>query len=244
MYYKIINNNKENWILLIHSICSDMRVFDKYIDSLSNLYNILLLDLPGHGISRDIPMNYDIQNEVVEIMNKNNIPKVDIWAVSLGAIISIKIMEKYPERVSSAVLAGAAFGLNNRLYSTLFYMFNIVGSYIPSGIWLKLFTDVVISGKNKKRIVNQMKEYAKDINTQTILQWLKFMEHEYKRNICNVANSIPIKKVYIIGSKDNVFKPCIVKHIAQNDFNQIVVLENCSHLCHLDINVDIAKMLG
>lgn len=81
MYYKVINNSKDKWILLIHCICSNMDIFDSYIKELSLTYNILLLDLSGHGKSSEIEefSLKEVVEEIIKILDNENINKVDIW---------------------------------------------------------------------------------------------------------------------------------------------------------------------
>lgn len=166
MYYKVINNSKDKWILLIHCICSNMHIFDSYIKELSLTYNILLLDLPGHGKSSEIKKFSlkEVVEEIIKILDNENINKVDIWGISLGAIIANELEITCPERVSTMVLEGAAFGLKNKVYLKLFNIFNKLNFLIPSRLYINIFINLVIRGKNRKQVTKIINEHKKEIN--------------------------------------------------------------------------------
>ena len=51
--YEILDNNKEEWVVFIHGIGGSTKTWEKQIDAFSEKYNLLLLDLPGHGANAD-----------------------------------------------------------------------------------------------------------------------------------------------------------------------------------------------
>lgn len=81
MYYKIIDNKKEKWIVLLHCICSNMRLFDNSLDMLCRNYNVLMIDLPGHGKSKDC--NDKINFESTALYIANIIKELQIRKVSI-----------------------------------------------------------------------------------------------------------------------------------------------------------------
>ena len=48
--YELIDNQKEEWIVFVHGIGGSTKTWKKQIDDFSEHYNLLLLDLPGHGL--------------------------------------------------------------------------------------------------------------------------------------------------------------------------------------------------
>lgn len=243
MYYKLIDNNKDKWIMLIHCICSNMHIFDSYITELSLTYNIILLDLPGHGKSFEIEefTLQEVSEEIVKILDKENIVKVDIWGISLGAIVANEIEVTYPEKIGVMVLEGAAFGLKNKLYLRLFNIFNKLNFLIPSRLYINIFINLVIRGKNKKQVKKVINKHKKEINKKAIKLWLKIMNEEYRHNIYSRVGTNN-RRIYIMGEYDKVFIDSINKNIKEDYFNKIIILKNTGHLCHLENYIDIAKL--
>lgn len=244
MYYNIINNNKEKWILLLHCIGSNMNIFSDYIEDLSKEYNIILVDLPGHGKSNNIEeftLN-GVANEIKEILDMNSIQKVDIWGISLGAIVANEFAKLNSNKIGIMVLEGAAFGLKNKMYLKMFNLFNKIKFLLPSKIYINLFVNLVISGKNRRKIINIMKEHKSIANVKAIKLWLSIMNDEYINNIyINMQSNN--KRLYLMGKKDRVFIDSIVDNVKENLNNKIIILENSSHLCHLDEHIDICNII-
>ena len=51
--YDIIDNRHEEWVVFIHGIGGSTKTWKRQIDLFSEKYNLLLLDLPGHGYNSD-----------------------------------------------------------------------------------------------------------------------------------------------------------------------------------------------
>ena len=51
--YEIIDNQKEEWVVFVHGIGGSTKTWGKQIEAFSEQYNLLLLDLPGHGLNAD-----------------------------------------------------------------------------------------------------------------------------------------------------------------------------------------------
>ena len=51
--YEIVNNQKQDWVVFVHGIAGSTLTWKKQVDDFSKQYNLLLLDLPGHGKNAD-----------------------------------------------------------------------------------------------------------------------------------------------------------------------------------------------
>ena len=51
--YEIIDNQAEEWVVFIHGLGGSTKTWKKQIDAFSKNYNLLLLDLPGHGLNAE-----------------------------------------------------------------------------------------------------------------------------------------------------------------------------------------------
>lgn len=244
MYYKVINNKKKRWILLIHCICSNMNIFKNEISKLSKKYNVLLIDLPGHGNSQDYEkFTFEtVASEIAEILNSLKIDSFDIWGISLGAIVATYVAEIMPERIGKIIFEGPAFGFKNRIMTNAFNMFNTIKFFLPKKVYIWLFIQLTLYGKNKKKIKKCMLEYTKFVNKNSIALWLDLMNKEYLHGMDKKLSKININKIYYIGEKDYVFKSYVVKNIKNDINNSIIILKDCSHLCHLE-NESLANYL-
>ncbi len=242
MYYKVIDNNKKKWILLLHCICANMHIFDTYLDELSKKYNILLVDLPGHGKSRTIQSNIEFQGivkEIFEIMEDINIEKITVWGISLGGVIAKYMLEYDSKKIEKIIFEGPAFMIENIFLRMLFKIFNVIKPVLPKKRYLRAFIYAVIPSKNMKKIRQKMYEMLEDANYKIIAQWLTKLEKEYTKKDLNVLNKSKVSKIYMVGSKDYIFKNGVVKNINNNKYNEIILKKECGHLCHLETKIFI-----
>jgi pimeloyl-ACP methyl ester carboxylesterase len=100
-------------VLLLHGLTMNIELNWAglgIIDSLSSRYTVIALDQRGHGGS-DKPNNpeaYGIHlvEDVVRLLDHLQISRVHVVGYSLGGLVSLKFLTKYPGRVASAVLGG------------------------------------------------------------------------------------------------------------------------------------------
>ena len=48
-YIKYGNDKSKKYVVLIHSLCTNMHVFDKQLEYFKKDYNVILIDLPYHS---------------------------------------------------------------------------------------------------------------------------------------------------------------------------------------------------
>ena len=92
-YTKFLCKNKDaGWITFVHVAGGSSTIWFKQIKYFSKKYNLLLLDLRGHGKSKSIPINpfkkkytFDsITNDILEVINAEKIKKSHFVGIPLG----------------------------------------------------------------------------------------------------------------------------------------------------------------
>lgn len=114
VYYVSRKDNAE-WILFIHAAFVNHNMFKTQIDYFQDKYNILTLDIIGHGESTETEKGDGIDKMAMWIRNilkKEGIDKLHIVGVSLGAVLAQDFADKYPEAVRSLACFGG-YDINN-----------------------------------------------------------------------------------------------------------------------------------
>ena len=123
LYYKTYENNRsDQWVAFIHGAGGSSSIWFRQIKSFQEQYNVLLLDLRGHGKSQEAFERYftnehnfeNISKDIIDVLDHLKIEKAHFVGISLGTIIIRTICEIAPERVQSLILGGAVTRLNVR----------------------------------------------------------------------------------------------------------------------------------
>ena len=100
------------WLVLVHGFSQDGRAFSAQIDSFRDRYRLLLIDLPGHGRSRDMPGPYghaELADAVSRTLNTVIEPAhpLAFWGTHTGAAVALLLAARDASRFSALVLEGA-----------------------------------------------------------------------------------------------------------------------------------------
>jgi pimeloyl-ACP methyl ester carboxylesterase len=120
-YETYIHTNTKKWVTFVHGAGGSSSIWFKQIRSFSEHYNVLLLDLRGHGKSKSIDLkqlkrySFDvIREDIIEVLDHLKIEKSHFVGISLGTIIIRDIAEHHPHRMDSMILGGAVMKMNFR----------------------------------------------------------------------------------------------------------------------------------
>src|SRR5215470_12363889 len=100
-------------VVLIHGLSASARInwqMPGIISMLSKKYQVIALDMPGHGES-DKPSNEEaygvaMVEDVVRLLDHLKIQKAHIVGYSMGGMIAVKFMATHQERTLSGVVGG------------------------------------------------------------------------------------------------------------------------------------------
>jgi 3-oxoadipate enol-lactonase len=98
-------------VVLVNSLGTDLRMWDSQIEPLSQHFRVLRYDFRGHGASSVPAAPYTIEQfglELLALLDTLQIERAHICGLSLGGIIALYFVSRYPERVNRAVFANTA----------------------------------------------------------------------------------------------------------------------------------------
>ncbi len=237
----MIDNNKEKWILLLSCIGSTSDViFKNQLDSLAKSFNILSFDYPGHGLNFKCDSNftiYTIVESIISKMDELKISKISILSISLGTIISHKLILNYPERFETCIFVGAVIDFSMNMIKYLFKFFTIIEPFMWYKLYLKVMIKMIIPYGTDEKRRKKLYLYLSNINKKVIGKWLKIMADEifFYNNRLNMKkiSELKIKKVYLSGNKDLIFLRGL-DNIYVNDYNLVYIINDAGHFCHID----------
>lgn len=115
IYYEKIEKSLSNgYLVLLHSLTGNTARWDEYLNGFKKDYNILLIDLLGHGKSES-PKNLnsfkpEFQSKIIlEILKKEKIKKSNIICHSYSFNISLDLLKKNPSKFKRMIAISPFF---------------------------------------------------------------------------------------------------------------------------------------
>lgn len=113
--YYIGRKENKDWVLFLHAAFADHNMFNSQTEYFRDKFNILTVDIIGHGNSTDTRRGDSIDKMSIwinEILKKEEIEKVHIVGVSLGAVLAQDFANRFPSEVQSLACFGG-YDINN-----------------------------------------------------------------------------------------------------------------------------------
>jgi len=108
-----LSAGKGDPVVLIHGLHSSAEINWKLtgvFGELAKTHRVVAIDLPGHGRSdkpkKDDAYGLQVVEDVVALMDHLKIKKAHVVGYSLGGMVTVKLLAKYPDRVSAATVGG------------------------------------------------------------------------------------------------------------------------------------------
>lgn len=114
VYYVSGAEHKE-WLLFLHAAFVNHNMFRSQIDYFQDKYNVLTLDIIGHGNSIHTQKGDSISGMsewINQILKREGIEKIHIVGISLGAVLAQDFANKNPKAVQSLACFGG-YDINN-----------------------------------------------------------------------------------------------------------------------------------
>ena len=236
------NDTSTDWVTFVHGAGGSSSVWFKQIREFQKHFNVLLLDLRGHGSSKSpiknaIKQKYTftaIANDIVEVIDYLKIEKSNFVGISLGSIVIRQLAEMHPEKVKSMIFGGAILKMNFRS-QILMRVGNIFKYVLPYLMLYKLFAFVIMPKKNHKQSRLLFINEAKKLYQKEFIKWFKLTAeiNPVLKWFRQVELNIPT--LYVMGEEDYMFLP-IVRKVVEKHFksSKLIVIENCGHVVNVE----------
>lgn len=234
-----LNPNTDRWITFVHGAGGSSSIFFKQIRDFQKHANLLLLDLRGHGESKNVKTNESytfpfLANDIHVVLEHLSIQKSHFVGVSLGTILIRQLAENYPEKVESMILGGAIFKMNFR--SQVLMKLGMVLRFAVPYLWLyRLFAFIIMPRKNHKAARLLFVNEAKKMNQKEFIKWFQLTAEINPILRKFRAEELQIPTLYIMGSQDYMFLPSIKNIVINHSSSSILVeIQNSGHVVNVE----------
>jgi len=235
------NKESQQWVTFIHGAGGSSTIWFKQIKAFSRFFNLLLIDLRGHGKSKHHMLDltnsiytFDaIAADIVEVLDHEKIKSSHFMGISLGTILIRTIAEKSPERVNSMIMGGAILKFNFK--SRLLMRFGNATKSILPYMWLyKILAFIIMPKRNHKESRLLFIREAKKLYQKEFIRWFKLTSEVIPLLKVFRQKQIKVPTLYVMGEQDYMFLPAVRKVVEQHQRSQLQVIPNCGHVVNVE----------
>ena len=150
IYYRVNDfEATRQTLVFIHGLSGNSSAWEPYEQEFMDKYNLLCIDLRGHGRSKKYSKEKDYAmglfvNDIEELFDYLKIEKCIIISHSFGSVIAVGLIQRDPDRIKGAIFLAPTFK-SKRALSTL-------SMRLVSGIFAFFSRALPISSRPGKRI--------------------------------------------------------------------------------------------
>lgn len=236
--YKVYDNQKKDWIVFIHGIGGSILTWKKQIEPFSERYNLLLLDLPGHGLSKYDKLKKinkrEVNENIKEVLDFLGIQKADFVGMSLGSLVIAQFAVKYPEYINAIVFGGAVIRVDG-IFKWLMNTTNTIKRFLPYRLTYNIFAHIMMPKKNHKKSRMFFIRESLKIKRESFMEWIDYMSIiSHSQKLLEKLKKLNISILFISGDEDICFIKGTKKVADFLTKSKIKIIEKCGHVCTIE----------
>lgn len=236
------NTTSQEWVTFVHGAGGSSTIWFQQIRDFKKHYNVLLLDLRGHGNSKPtlksaFRQKYTfsaLANDILEVLDHLKIKKAHFVGISLGTILIRQLAEMHPERVKSMILGGAILKMNFRS-QILMKLGNVFKYVLPYLVLYRLFAFVIMPKKNHKQSRLLFINEAKKLYQKEFIKWFRLTAQINPILKWFRQAELNIPTLYVMGEEDYMFLPSVRKVVEKHfKSSRLFVVAQCGHVVNVE----------
>jgi pimeloyl-ACP methyl ester carboxylesterase len=236
--HNIVDNGHDEWVVFIHGIGGSTKTWKKQIELFSEKYNLLLLDLPGHGENADNIIHCvdprKLNDGIKGTLDYLNIRSAHFVGLSLGTIVIANFAVQHPTYVKGIILGGAVLDICG-IYRACVSFANGIKRLVPYKLLYKFFAWFMMPKSNheKSRMIF-LREVVK-LNKETMFAWIGYLADSlHPGNLFSKLDDLGKNILFISGEEDHCFLRGSKLLANKLHTAEIKVIEHCGHICSIE----------
>ena len=234
--YYISKTDHKEWVLFLHAAFVNHNMFRKQVAYFKDEYNVLTLDMIGHGNSTDTKKGDSIDRMsewMNEILKKEKIDKVHLVGISLGAVIAQDFANKFSDSVRSLACFGG-YDINH--FDAKLQRGNSAAQML---MMLKAMFSIKWFAESNKKISAYTQQAQEDFYEMNVKFSKKsFMYLASLNDMINVCRTVPRKYPLLIGcgQHDIPMEISAVEMWKEKEPEcKMIIFEEAGHCVNMDV---------
>lgn len=235
MFKVEVGNAEQETILFLHGGGLDHTQWNEVIQHLSKDFHCVAVDLPGHGRSSHIALSMEkVMEELAMLLPSYG--KVHLVGLSLGGVITLTALNRFPAYIKSAIVSGTVFSFSPKSAELISkYAAPIYGMLKPEWIVSILMKTSNIPPRFKEDIWESVKLTTVE---QTRAMYTTLAEGEFPE-----TNPCPL--LVVVGERENqTVKKSQSRILASVKQSSGAVVPRAGHAWSYENPVLFAEMVG
>jgi len=234
-------------LVMLHGFGCDSRIFTSMASKLSKEHDAMMVDLPGHGQTREKFVDFSFcAYTLLHVLDEYIGTPYSLLGWSMGGQIALEMIRQDPKPIQSLILLSTTpkfveskafkIGMNRA-------MFNKFKKGIKDDVSKTMngFYDLIFSkGEDTSKYIPDLKSQVP--SPQTLLACMESFEKYDKRD---VLPSISVPTLIICGDSDRVIDPKASLYMSQEIKGSIIkVFHGAGHAPHLTRETEVIDELS
>lgn len=233
--------HSKEWVVFVHGAGGSSSIWFKQIKAYKEHFNLVLIDLRGHGKSNNLLKNIinnrytfeTVTKDILNVLDHLKISSAHFVGMSLGTIIVRNLAELAAPRVRSMVLGGAVTRFDAR--SQILVKLGNLSKHVIPYMWLySLFAWIVMPQKGQVESRLMFVREARKLCQKEFKRWFKLASDVNPLMRYFKERELNIPTLYLMGDQDYMFIKPVKEMVSAHKHSKLIEIEGCGHVCNVE----------
>lgn len=234
-------------LVLLHGYQSDSRAWNDLIPFLKDRFQLIMIDLPGHGKSElveDVNAMELMADVVLSVIDELNLVEVSVVGHSMGGYVALAMAEQAPDLVKNLYLINShPFADSEKRIKDRKREMKLIADG-KKEVLLKSFTHLNFAEENREKLRNKVVDSIKiglDQPEDGILADIKGLM--IRKDRAQVLSASGIDCCILYGAEEKNFPKHEVQALAPEIQVALFEMNGCSHMSIVEDAQSVAEIL-